>query len=179
MSNNRQIQTDFGKDGGMSLFIPYAHDNTNEVKVRKVFDYLGTIRLVKFLSETNKTTGKKYKMVYVYFEKWNETKKTRKFQKNVQADGAVEGCIVDGSDVVNMRTSLHEFSDNAKAADLHGPHKARCRWAFSFEIRISASSKQRLDGCQTAKGDGYEESALPCRGNGVIRNLLDIDEVLY
>jgi hypothetical protein len=85
MSN--KIQTDFGKGGGMSLFIPYAHGNTNEAKVRKVFDYLGTIRLVKFLNETNKTTGKEYKMVYIYFEKWNETKNTRKFQKNVQADG--------------------------------------------------------------------------------------------
>jgi hypothetical protein len=99
MSNNKRIQVDFGADGGMSLFIPYVHGNATEEKIRNVIerrDNLGVIRLVKFLNETNKTTGKEYKMVYVYFEKWNETKKTRKFQKNVQANGGVKVKYNDG-----------------------------------------------------------------------------------
>ncbi len=85
----KPIQTDFVGEG-MSLFIPFVHANVSEEKIRKVFANLGTIRLVKFLDDISKTTGKPYKMVYIYLEKWNETKKTRKFQTNVQENGGLK-----------------------------------------------------------------------------------------
>ncbi len=74
------MKLDFGKSGGMSLFIPRVEMNVTVDQVSYVFESLGVVRLVKFI----KRIEKEYKMAYVYFEYWHDNYVTRDFQTKIQ-----------------------------------------------------------------------------------------------
>ena len=82
------IKIDLGTSGGMSLFIPYVDQNVTYDNMRYVFEQqmrLGVIRRINFIKRT-RADGVEYKMAYVYFDYWYNTKRTHDFQTSIQSD---------------------------------------------------------------------------------------------
>ena len=135
------------KQMDMSLFIPYAHDNTTEAKVRQVLESreeMGVIRSVKLLNETSKTTGKKFKMIYIFFEKWNETDKVRQFQKTVLSDG---GAKVKYNAGIGYWTILPNRSRVQPGCDLQQQPQVKYNYNDSYDS-IFNSDLREMFGCQ-------------------------------